>query len=334
MKLSIITCSFNCLDGLKAARAQVLAQQGVEIEHLIIDGGSTDGTKEWLKEMTNDECRMSNIEKAASPDSSLDTPHSTLPTPHSSLIWISEPDKGLYDALNKGLRMATGDVIGVLHTDDLWEHDQVLAHVAEAFRREASLDCGSFSFRLGGEEAKLQGGTFPLPPLPPLDTRHSTLVTPDAVYGDLYYVDTADTSRIRRVWRSGAYHPLKWSNGWMPPHTALFVRREAALRVGEYLTDHGSAADYEWMLRAGLVQHLKMVHLPEVLLRMRVGGVSNASVARRLDAHKYDQLAWTRNGLKPKPWTLKMKLLRKLPQWLHARLLRTTSRGDAALDCA
>lgn len=269
MKFSIITCSFNCLDGLKAARAQVLAQQGVEIEHLIIDGGSTDGTKEWLEI----DHRTSNIE-------------------HLEFIWISEPDKGLYDALNKGLRLATGDVIGVLHTDDLWEHDLVLARVAEKFSEF------------------------------------------DAVYGDLYYVDATDTSRIRRVWRSGAYHPRKWSHGWMPPHTALFVRREAALRVGEYLTDHGSAADYEWMLRAGLVHHLKMVHLPEVLLRMRVGGASNASVSRRLNAHRHDRLAWTRNGLTPKPWTLKMKLLRKLPQWLHARFLRSPHPGEAARTTA
>ena len=325
MKFSIITCSYNCLEGLKAARAQILEQEDVAIEHIIIDGGSTDGTREWLEECgktgapiaasagaeggnsniehptSNVECRMSNPSTPETPHSPLPTPHSSFVTRHSSpvprnssLHWLSEPDKGLYDALNKGLHLATGDIVGVLHTDDVWEHPHVLAHVAEAFQNQRS-------------------DSPPPAPCPPSPDLH-----PEGIYGDLYYVEADDITRIRRVWRSGAYHPRKWRNGWMPPHTALFVRREAALRVGDYRLDHGSAADYEWMLRAGLVHDLTFAHLPEVLVRMRVGGASNQSVQRRLEANRYDRLAWTRNGLTPRPWTLKLKPLRKLPQWLHA----------------
>jgi len=306
MKFSIITCSYNRLEGLKAARAQVLEQMGVGIEHIIVDGGSKDGTREWLMECGvrgstssppkgSAECGVTGAPISASAgaeggNSNIEPRTSNIEARNEpELKWISEPDRGLYDALNKGLHLATGDIVGVLHTDDVWEHDHVLAHVAEAFQKKR---------------------TDLRPPASDL--------YPEGIYGDLYYVDAQDTSRVRRVWRSGSYHPRKWRNGWMPPHTALFVRREAALRVGDYRLDHGSAADYEWMLRAGLVHHLSFAHLPEVILRMRLGGASNQSVQRRLEAHNYDRLAWERNQLKPCPWTLKMKPLRKLPQWLRA----------------
>jgi glycosyltransferase len=322
MKFSIITCSFNNLAGLKAARAQVLAQKGVEVEHIVIDGGSTDGTEQWLGNgdlgMRIAECGLGN---AVGNRSSIRNLQSSIRNPKSEMKWLCEPDCGLYDALNKGLRLATGDVVGILHTDDVWEHDEVLARVAEGFGecRMSNDECrmgGDLSRKTTGGEAK---GTASGTRLESLVTRHSSLVTPpDAVYGDLFYVDASDISRVRRVWRSGSYDARKWSNGWMPPHPALFVRRDAALRVGEYRLDLGSAADYEWMLRAGRVTGLRFAHLPELLVRMRVGGQSNANVGRRLKAHDMDRRAWELNGLRPRPWTLKMKLLRKLPQWVCA----------------
>jgi glycosyltransferase len=140
----------------------------------------------------------------------------------------------------------------------------------------------------------------------------------DGVYGDLLYVDAEEIAKVKRVWRSGSYDRRKWWNGWMPPHPALFVTRELAARVGDYRLDLGSAADYEWMLRAALVHEAKFVHLPETLVRMRVGGQSNVSTQARLKANRADRRAWEVNGLKPKPWTLWMKPLRKLPQWLLA----------------
>jgi glycosyltransferase len=259
------------LEGLRDVVGQVRSQQladGDELEHVIIDGGSSDGTVEALQAWEKE---------AGSPDKGYD------------FRWVSEPDAGLYDALNKGMRMATGDVIGILHTDDVWE-EGVLKAVGDVLRTSQSLK---------SSETSEVGTTSPT----------------DAVYGDLLYVDAEEVSKVRRVWTSGAYAKQKFYQGWMPPHPALFIRREAALRVGDFRLDLGSAADYEWMLRAGLVTGLNMTYLPKTLVRMRVGGASNASVKGRVTAHGHDRRAWEVNGLTPRPWTLKMKVLRKIPQW-------------------
>lgn len=337
MKFSILTATYNALPGLREAIAQVRAQQGeFEIEHLIIDGGSTDGTAEWL--CGEVERRTSNVE------------HSTSKC---DLKWISEPDKGLYDALNKGLRMATGDVIGILHTDDVWEPG-TLKRVCDAFCKalECGPDEGGAALNAGESGASLAAGAS-------LGQAQAQDRTPGAsigaVYGDLLYVDAQDISKVRRVWKSGSYDRKKWFNGWMPPHPALFVTRELAQRAGEYRLDLGSAADYEWMLRAGLVHDAKFVYINDLeeqkqkgsarefltfspseagsrenvknhgltpfafaFVRMRVGGQSNVSVKGRLKAHDADRKAWELNGLKPRPWTLKMKLIRKIPQWVRA----------------
>jgi glycosyltransferase len=270
-------------------------------------------------------------------------------TPNYQFRWISEPDQGLYDALNKGLRMVTGDLIGILHTDDVWE-EGILARVAEAFSREvslprlrggrrtedredgdreASLECGSLlppsgasGLPDGGNHSSTSGVDDPPAASHGIPRAEASFSTPgasvDAVYSDLVYVDAEDITKVRRYWKSGTYNPKKFYNGWMPPHTTLFVRKELAQRVGEYRLDLGSAADYEWMLRTCLVHKARLAYIPEVLVRMRVGGASNASVKGRLKAHGADQKAWELNGLKPKPWTLKMKVMRKLPQWVRA----------------
>jgi len=286
MKFSIITCSYNNQEGLKAAvealRAQLnpVVENGnaspeddsgpcIEVEHIIMDGGSSDGTGEWLAQYAG----------------SLET--EAVASGRYSFRWISEPDQGLYDALNKGMELATGDVIGILHTDDVWEPD-VLKRVAQAFRAEKRIH-------------EREEGT-------PIE----------GVYGDLLYVEAEDISKIKRVWRSGSYEKRKWWNGWMPPHPALFVTRELAGRVGEYRLDLGSAADYEWMLRACVVHKAALSHVPAFLVRMRVGGQSNVTTQARLKANSSDRKAWEINDLRPKPWTLLMKPIRKLPQWIVA----------------
>jgi glycosyltransferase len=329
MKFSILTCSYNNLEGVKAAVSEVRGQSfdsqarsgsPFEIEHIVIDGGSTDGTREWLEA----EHRKFNIER---------------PTSNVRLKWISEPDQGLYDALNKGLRLATGDVIGILHTDDVWEPG-VLKRVWDAFEKRSE-----FGVQSSGN------GASDLRPLP--SDLHA-----EGVYGDLLYVDAEDISKVKRVWKSGSYAKRKWWNGWMPPHPALFVTRELAERVGEYRLDLGSAADYEWMLRAALVHDARLVYVGDVekekggspqkgsarvfltffhslscsrknvknhgltpFARMRVGGQSNVSTKARLNANAADRRAWELNGLKPRPWTLWMKPLRKLPQWIVALVI-------------
>jgi hypothetical protein len=249
------------------------------------------------------------------------------------------------------MRLATGDVIGILHTDDVWEPG-VLKRVWDAFQEgDGESACGTGEGRLeleDGEKNKCERPTSniehptskgsglrpvegfpnsqPLSPnsklpitapqaQPPNSNLQSSISHTEGVYGDLLYVDADDITKVKHVWNSGAYHPKKFYNGWMPPHPALFVTLQLAERVGEYRLDLGSAADYEWMLRACLIHNATLVYLPETLVRMRVGGQSNASVQGRVDAHAADGKAWSVNGLQPKFWTLKMKVIRKLPQW-------------------
>ncbi|TWT83872.1 PGL/p-HBAD biosynthesis glycosyltransferase [Planctomycetes bacterium CA13] len=196
---------------------------------------------------------------------------------HSDVVTksIREPDGGIYDALNKGISASSGDVVGFLHADDLLATPKALSAVAAMF------DSGNF----------------------------------DAVYADLFYVDAANPDRVVRYWKSGSYNVGKFRRGWMPPHPTVYVRREIYNQFGMYRTDHGSAADYECMVRLMVAHGIRVGYLPQVTVKMRVGGESNASVANRIAANRADQLAWTLNAMKP-PWGLRFtKPLRKLPQY-------------------
>ena len=189
--------------------------------------------------------------------------------------FVSEPDNGIYDGLNKGIALATGDVIGFLHSDDFYASDNVIQKVAAVFNDPAV----------------------------------------DTCYGDLRYVDAQDTAKVVRFWRSGLFESGKFYWGWMPPHPTFFVRRSIYDKYGLFNLNLGSAADYEIMLRFLLKHQLRAAYLPEVFVNMRVGGVSNASLKNRLKANQMDRKAWEVNDLKPYPWTLSMKPLRKVGQW-------------------
>lgn len=189
---------------------------------------------------------------------------------------VSEPDQGIYDAMNKGVRMAQGDIVGILNSDDYYASPAVLAKVVEVFNNPAI----------------------------------------EACYGDLIYVDAADTGRTVRYWRSGGYAPNKFYWGWMPPHPTFFVRRSVYQRFGLFNLDLGSAADYELMLRFLVRHRIKTAYIPEVLVKMRTGGTSNVSWRNRLEANRMDRRAWAVNELKPYPWTLWLKPLRKVSQWV------------------
>lgn len=244
ISISIITATLNssrtistCLDSVK--------NQSVETEHIIIDGGSEDGTIDILEHY-----------------------------PHISHI-ISEKDSGIYDAMNKGIALSSGDIIGILNSDDFYPNKYVLEKVLNEFR-----DC------------KL-----------------------DACYGDLQYVSARDTSIITRDWKSGEFTTKGFFWGWMPPHPTFFVRRRIYEKYGMFNLALGSAADYEIMLRFLIKNEINIVYIPEILVRMRSGGVSNSSLANRLLANRMDRKAWYVNGMRPYPWTILFKPLRKIFQY-------------------
>lgn len=246
LKFSIITVCLNAAGTLRDCIESVKGQ-GLEVEHIIIDGGSDDGTLKVLERYRSQVARL-----------------------------ISEPDGGMYDAMNKGLRLAGGDVIGILNADDFYSNAVVLSKVAESFRDESI----------------------------------------DSCYGDLVYVDAADIRKVFRYWRSGSYDRRKFYNGWMPPHPTFFARRSVYEKYGFFNLDLGSAADYELMLRFLLKHKIACKYIPEVLVHMRNGGQSNASLKNRLAAHRNDYLAWKVNEIAPYPWTLMMKPLRKIGQYI------------------
>jgi glycosyltransferase involved in cell wall biosynthesis len=223
-----------------------VAGQSVGCQHILVDGASTDGTLEV-------------IERHRGADTLL----------------ISEPDGGMYDAINKGLSLATGEIVGVLNADDYYPTDDVLVQVADAFANPVI----------------------------------------DVTYGDLLYVDRDDSSRVIRRWNSGPYRQDRFYAGWMPPHPTFFIKRALYQQYGGYRLDLGSAADYELMLRMLLKHNANAAYIPRVLVHMRNKGMSNASLRNRLRANRFDRQAWRVNGLKPRPWTLAAKPLGKLRQW-------------------
>ena len=244
LRVSVVTAVLNRAATLPACLASVGEQTHPDVEHVLVDGGSTDGSVELIR---------------------------NKPRPGA---WVSEPDGGLYEAVNKGIGLATGDVIGVLGADDVYEDATVLARVAERFADPAV----------------------------------------DAVYGDLRYV-AGDPPRVVRTWVSGPYVPGAFRRGWMPPHPTFFARRELFARYGRHDTRLRIAADYELMLRFVERHGVRLTYLPAFLVRMRLGGVSNAprNLVRKT---REDLLAWRLNGLLGGRRAVLLKNLRKLPQLL------------------
>ena len=246
MKISLVTAVYKSAATVGEAIASVANQTHVDLEHVIVEGASNDGSIEAVKRAG-----------------------------HDRMLLISEPDDGIYDALNKGIKHATGDVVGFIHSDDFLAHEAVLARIAEAF-----------------EDPSVE-----------------------AVFSDLDYVSQADTSRIIRHWSTGPFHPGRLKYGWMPAHPTLYLRREVYERFGSYDKDFGISADYDFILRYFSQTTGKSVYIPEVLYKMRLGGVSNRNWAKVRQKMGEDLLAIRRNrvgGLH----TLILKNLSKVGQFL------------------
>ena len=247
MKVSIITVVYNGAEFVRDCIESILTQTYTDIEYIIVDGKSTDGTVEIIQSYGTKVARF-----------------------------ISEPDKGLYDAMNKGIRLATGDIIGLLNADDFYRHNRVIENMVATFEKTGS----------------------------------------DAVYGDMLYVDRNDTKKLKRYWRSGWYSDNAFLWGWMPGHLSFFAKRKLYDQYGLFRLDMKSAADYELMLRFIHKNKAKLAYMDEVTIVMRVGGISNSSLQNRLRANREDQLAWQLNELKPYFFTFWLKPLRKLKQYV------------------
>lgn len=245
LKISIITATYNSVFTVVDAIESVNNQTYDNIEHIIIDGGSKDDTVSVVKRVGK---RITTI--------------------------ISEPDKGIYDALNKGINAATGDVIGFMHSDDIFYDDQVIKKIANAF----------------------------------------TVNDTDSIYGDLEYVQKSDTNKVVRKWVSGNFTRNKIKNGWMPPHPTFYMKREKYQKFDGFNLKYKIAADYDSILRYLFKYSVSSIYITEVLVKMRVGGASNRSIANIIQKSKEDRLALKSNNI---PWlkALIMKNLTKIPQF-------------------
>jgi glycosyltransferase involved in cell wall biosynthesis len=228
IKISVITATWNCAGTVSECLASVAAQSWSPVEHVVIDGASRDDTLALLKQRRDQ-----------------------------LAVLVSEPDRGIYDALNKGIARATGEVIGFLHADDVFAAPDVLAQVAKAFADPSV----------------------------------------SAVYGDLQYVRESDVTRVVRHWRSGPFSERKLAWGWMPPHPTLYVRREWYERIGGFDTGYRIAADYFSVLRLFSQPGFKAAYLPRVLVKMRLGGESNRSLKNILRKSREDYHALRRTGV-------------------------------------
>ena len=213
MLITVLTATYNSSPFLKDALQSFTQQTHAEKELIVIDGASKDSTLSILQEYQQHISQQ-----------------------------LSEPDKGIYDALNKGINLAKGDVIGILHSDDFFASNEVLSQVAALFKEDNQLE---------------------------------------AVYGDLDYVDRNDTDKVIRHWISGDYQYNQLKLGWMPPHPALFIKKTCFKKFGNYDLKYHSAADYDLILRFLFKHQIKVAYLPKVLVKMRVGGLSNLSFKNR-----------------------------------------------------
>jgi glycosyltransferase involved in cell wall biosynthesis len=249
VRVSIITACYNRAATVGEAIESVAAQTHDDIEHIVVDGGSTDGTLDVLARHRASLAKL-----------------------------IPGPDEGIYDALNKGVAAATGDIVGFLHSDDVYARDDIIATVAERMQ-SASLD---------------------------------------ALYGDVAFVPPDDTGRIVRVYSSRRFHPARIARGWMPAHPALFLRRAVYGRYGAFKTDYHIAADFEFIARIFSAGRLRYAYLPQVLVKMRLGGVSTHGWRSTLTLNREVLRACRENGIA----TSYFKILSRYPEKLLEFVVR------------
>jgi len=246
MKVSIITVTMNSERYLSDCINSVCRQNYKDIEHIIIDGKSTDGTLNII---------LQNLDHIS--------------------YWVSETDRGMYDAINKGLEMATGDVIGILNSDDMFASADAVKSIVDCFETTGT----------------------------------------DTVYGDLVYVDAGNTQKILRYWKGVSYKRSRFRYGWMPAHPTFYMRRELIEQHGVYENHYYTAADYEFMARYLFLHKVSSQYIDTMLVKMRSGGISNENFKSRLRANRRDFLAMRKNKIPFSFFVSILKPLIKLPQF-------------------
>ena len=239
MKISIITVSFNSATTIQKTFNSLKNQTYSPIEYIVVDGNSTDGTQQLIKENQN----------------FIDQ-------------WISEPDKGIYDGLNKGIAMATGEIIGFVHADDVLANSHVIEEIIATFKNQ---NC-------------------------------------DGVYGDLHYVAATNTEKVVRNWTSKTFHPRLLKEGWMPAHPTLYLKSKVYKTYGVFNTSYKIAADYDFILRVFKQPELHFMYLPRTIIKMRLGGASNRDIKHIVQKMREDLKALKTNKAGGYPTLIKKNL--------------------------
>ena len=246
MKVSIITVTYNSAATLADTLESVKNQDHPDVEHILVDGASKDNTVKIIQSY-----------------------------PHVAK-YVSEPDKGLYDAINKGIEMCTGDVVGILNSDDFFPHEKVISKMVDAFNNNDV----------------------------------------DAVYGDVAFVRPERLDKVVRLYSSKKFNPRKFAFGYMPAHPSFYVKRKFYMNYGLYKLDYKIAADYELLMRFIYKHHLKYYYLPEVMVYMRTGGVSNKTVLSRYVLNKEIVKACKENGVNTNMALISLKYFFKIFEYI------------------
>jgi len=248
MKISLITPSYNSAATINDTLESVKNQAFPDLEYIIIDGASTDKTLDIIKNY------QENLK----------------------IKLVSERDRGIYDAMNKGVNLATGEIVGIINADDFYKNNDVLKKVSIIFITRPEID---------------------------------------AVYGDLEFFKSTDLKKIVRFWPAGKYNEKKLANGWTIPHPTLFLRREVYKKYGGFRTDLAIAGDYEFILRLLKKEKIKVFYLPETLVCMRTGGASGRNLKQRFKGWQELSLAWKLNNLKRPYFFICRRIVFKIMQY-------------------
>lgn len=254
MKISLITVTYNSSNTLKSTFDSILNQLHTDYEYIVVDGASKDNTVALIKEY---EPRFKN-----------------------KIKWLSEPDKGLYDAMNKGIQMATGDVIGILNSDDFFTSNRILQQVSDAFEQNNKVD---------------------------------------AVYGDIHFVNPDNLEKSVRYYSSKIFKRRLMRLGFMPAHPSFYMRKACFEKYGIYKTDYKIAADFEFLLRVIFKHKIRTLYIPIDMVTMRTGGASTSGMQSHLKIMKEHLRAFRENDIHTNVFLLSLRYIYKIGELVKSK---------------